>query len=166
MQTNRGISLITVLVILAILAVVAAFAFPAWHARVAREHIEEAIKAADAPKLVVMEAATTHGGLAHVSKDDLAYNPGSANEYVEKLEVGDGGRITLTTRNTGIEPAPVLVFLPEEPGKDDAGRPISWSCTMVVGAQSSAPPACAGAVQAPKAVPLPAAPAPAATSAR
>lgn len=165
MQTNKGISLITILVILAILAVVAAFAIPAWHDRVARDHIEEAMKAADAPKLVVMEAATTRGGLAHVSKSDLAYNASSANDYVEHLELGDGGRITLTTRNTGIKPDPVLVFLPEEPASGDT-RPMSWNCTMVVGAPSAAPQACAGAGQAAKTPPPSAASTPAAASTR
>lgn len=152
MQLNRGISLITILVVLAILAVVAAFAIPAWHDRVARDHIEEAMKAVDAPKLVVMEAATTHGGLAHVSKSDLAYNAGAPNDYVSKLELGEGGKITLTTRNTGLQPDPVLVFLPEETGKD-ATRPINWSCTMVVGTQSAAPRECAGARLSPTSAP-------------
>ena len=87
MQTKRGISLVTILVVLAILVVVAAFAIPAWHDRVARGHIEEDMKAADAPKLVVMEAASTKGGLAHVTRSDLAYNAGPPGEYVDKLEL-------------------------------------------------------------------------------
>jgi type IV pilus assembly protein PilA len=163
MQTSRGISLVTILVVLAILAVVAAFAIPAWHDRVARDHIEEAMKATDAPKLVVMEAATTKGGLAHVTRSDLAYNAGPPGEYVDKLELADGGRITLTTRNTGIKPDPVLVLLPVEPATDNANRTISWTCTMVVGNQSAAPGACAGTGQTAVAPPA-TAPASAATS--
>lgn len=161
MQTSRGISLVTILVVLAILVVVAAFAIPAWHDRVARDHIEEAMKATDAPKLVVMEAATTKGGLAHVTLSDLAYNAGPPSDYVDKIELADGGRITLTTRNTGIKPDPVLVLLPVEPAADNPSRTISWTCTMVVGNQSAAPGACAGTGQVTEVAPPATAPAPA-----
>lgn len=143
MHGLKGISLITVMVIVAILAVIAAFAIPAWRNQVARDHVADALKTTDAAKLVVMEAATTRGGLARIKTSDLDYNPAAvANEYVAKLEIGDGGRITLTTKNTGAAPAPVLVLIPSENTTDSTNPPISWSCTMIAGPQEATPQLC------------------------
>ncbi len=143
MRSIKGMSLITIMVIVAILAVIAAFAIAAWRNQVTRDHVADALKAADAAKLVVMEAATTRGGLASLKGSDLGYNPAAvANEYVGKLEISDGGRITLTTRNTGVSPDPVLVLIPSQNGTDGSKPPIGWDCTMTVGPQAATPTSC------------------------
>ena len=143
MNTAKGISLITLMVVIAILAVIAAIAISVWRSQLARDHVADALETADAAKLVVMEAATTAGGLSRVKASELGYKLGvTTHEYVAKLEISDGGRITLTTKNTGTTPSPVLVLTPSENAADSNTSPISWSCAMAVGDPAMTPPSC------------------------
>lgn len=136
MNTQKGLSLITIFVIIAILAVAAAVGVPAWQTHRINGHVSEALKAADAAKLVVMEAATTSGGLARIRHDDLGYNAqATANPYVASVVIADEGKITLTTRNTGASPDPVLQLIP-------GGSPITWHCSILAGAPRMAPAEC------------------------
>lgn len=141
---RRRSRLVNVLVIVAVVAVLIALIVPIWRSHGTRQHIADALKGTDAVKLVVMEAATVHGGLAQVRAADLQYDPkAAAGEHVGKVEVADGGLITLTTRDTGASPDPVIMLIPSE-ASDKAGAGISWTCQVVLGDASLAPPDCQG----------------------
>lgn len=136
--------LVNLLVIVAVIAVLVALVVPAWRSHGIKQHVADALKGADAVKLVVMEAATVHGGLAQVRASDLQYNAkASSGEHVANVEVADGGLITLTTRDTGASPDPVIMFIPTE-GKGPAGADIAWTCQVVLGDASLAPSDCQG----------------------
>jgi|GEM_PF-2275834 len=124
------------------LSAVTAVTIPLWHGYGARQHIAEALRDANAMKVVVLEAATVRGGLAEVRSTDLHYNPGaSVGTYVASAEIADGGLITLQTRDTGMNPDPVLILIPrEKDGKQ--GAEITWSCKLILGSTPLSPPDC------------------------
>lgn len=142
MRIDRGISVVTVLVLVAILAVIAALAIPAWRGHVVNQHLGEALKGADAAKLVVMEAVTMRGGLAKLHPNDLSYNTKVGdNPYLASIKVSNSGRITVVTQNTGAEPDPTFLLTPLETSA--AGQPpLSWSCDIVAGDARQKPATC------------------------
>ncbi|HEY9131811.1 MAG TPA: pilin [Dyella sp.] len=141
MRIHRGISVVTVLVAVAILAVIAAFAIPAWRGHVVNQHLGEALKGADAAKLVVMEAVTMRGGLAKLHPNDLIYNTKVGdNPYLASVKVSDSGRITVVTQNTGAEPEPTFLLTPLE--TIASGQALSWSCDIVAGDARQKPATC------------------------
>ena len=140
----RRLSTINMLVAVAVIAVLVALVLPTWRSHDIRHHIADALKETDAVKLVVMEAATVHGGLAQIRASDLQYNSKTpSGEHVATVEVADHGLITLTTRNTGARPDPVIVLIPTE-GIGNAGANITWTCQVVLGDASLAPADCQG----------------------
>lgn len=144
MGTLKKSTLVNLAVVLVIVVVVAAFALPAWRSHNARKHVETALSATAAAKLVVMEAAMMRGSLDKVTPADLEHNTGQDNRYVERITVGDGGQITLTTRNTGADPDPVLVLVPAEPAGGGISSSIQWSCVLIKGSALAAPKHCSG----------------------
>lgn len=142
MRSPKSNAALTVAIIAAMLVVAAAFAIPAWQNHTTRKHVARAMEATDAAKLVVLEAATMRGGLSKVTLADLAHNTQRNNPYVANLAMDDGGRITLTTRDTGADPDPVLVLIPSEKGDGSAPDAITWSCTMIVGPEPVIPKTC------------------------
>lgn len=138
----RHLPVVNILVIAAVVAVLLALIVPAWRSHGIKQHIADAMKGADAVKLVVMEAATVHGGLAQVRASDLQYNAkASSGDHVANVEVADGGLITLSTRDTGASPDPVIMFIPTA---GSAGADITWTCQVVLGDASLAPADCQG----------------------
>ena len=143
MNAQRGKSNVTSIVTILILVVVAVIAIPAWRNHQTGSHIADALKATDAAKLVVMESASVHGGLAHIQAGELSYSPtATASPYVANITIAADGRITLTTRNTGATPDPVLLLSPAENAGDNNAAPISWNCSVVVGDPGLVPPNC------------------------
>ena len=143
MQASKGISLVTVLVIIAILVVVAAFAVPAWRNHQITTRTEQALKAGDAAKLVVMEAVTTRGGLINLRQGDLSYNAASASgPYVSKIDISQSGRITIATKDTGSSPDPTFLLTPIEASGNQGGVPLTWSCDIIAGNAQVKPASC------------------------
>jgi type IV pilus assembly protein PilA len=143
MNAQRGISVIEIVVLILVLAVVVVIAIPAWRSHQARDRIADAFKITDAAKLVVMEAATVHGGLAKIKAGELNYSPAAAaGQYVAHITIADDGRITMSTRDTGATPDPVLVLSPSESSAGNNAAPISWSCSVVVGDPDLVPASC------------------------
>jgi type IV pilus assembly protein PilA len=164
MNAQRGISAVEIIVLILVLVVVAVIAVPAWHSHQARDRIADAFKVTDAAKLVVMEAATVHGGLGQIKAGELNYSPAAAaGQYVAHITIADDGRITMSTRDTGATPDPVLVLSPSESSAGNNAAPISWSCNVVVGDPDLVPVNCRTALSATKATSAPAKPATAAS---
>ena len=142
MHAKHRISWKPIVVVTVILIVIALIAIPAWRSHGTRTHVADALQTTAAAKLVVMEAATIHGGLANVSANGLAYTPPAAtNPYVANISIADSGVITLTTKGTGATPDPVLVLIPAN-GIGDAAATIIWTCTLAAGDASAVPSDC------------------------
>ena len=133
---------IAALVALSIVVVIAVLAVPAWRTHITRAHVTAALKAADGAKLVVMEAATTRGGLDHLDAADLAYNGNTTDPYVAGVTINAVGHITVTTRNTGASHDPVLELVPGEAASAQGPAPIMWTCLVVGGDADAAPEDC------------------------
>jgi type IV pilus assembly protein PilA len=149
---------INTLLAIAILAVIITLAEPAWRTHTTRTHITQALKAADGAKLVVMEAATTRGGLDRMNSADLVYDGGnSSNPYVASLSIDVSGHIKVATRNTGASPDPVLELVPAEAASAQKPAPIAWSCVVVRGKADAVPDDCRAAPSEAPGTPVPAA---------
>jgi type IV pilus assembly protein PilA len=143
MRASKGISLVTLLVVIAILVVVAAFAIPAWRNHQIAARTDQALRAGDAAKLVVMEAVTTRGGLIHLQPGDLSYNAAAAsNPYVSKIDISQSGRITIATKDTGSSPDPTFLLTPIEASGNQTGAPLNWSCDIIAGNAQVKPASC------------------------
>ncbi|MEO5813460.1 MAG: pilin [Rhodanobacter sp.] len=153
MYAKRRLSWKPIIVVIVILIVIAIIAIPAWRSHETRTHVADALQTTAAAKLVVMEAATIHGGLANVSAEALAYKaPVATNPYVASISIADSGVITLATKSTGASPDPVLVLIPAN-GSADAAATIIWTCTLATGDASAVPVDCRGSVPARQVMP-------------
>lgn len=135
--------IVIAIVLIALLVLAAVVAIPAWHQHQIRGHVSDALKVADTAKLVVMESATVHGGLARIEASDLAYNANAtASPYVAKITISADGKIQLATKGTGATPDPVLQLTPSERAGDTAAAPIQWRCQVVAGDPNLVPEDC------------------------
>jgi|SRR5579859_1714506 len=137
---------------LAVLAMVAAamavLGSPQWHIYRTRRHIADALRQVDAAKLAVMETATIKGGLAHVRASEVQYSARLVRkEYISRVEITDGGVITMMTRNTGASTDPVIVLIPEEDFSTYGD--VEWNCQVFLGDVSLAPASCQNHAPAP-----------------
>jgi type IV pilus assembly protein PilA len=145
MKMQRGRSNTAVVVVIVILIVIIAIAYPWWRNHQTAGRVDTALKAADAAKVAVMEAATVHGGPMHIKASELGYNAGaSENPYVSHIDVADGGRITVTTKNTGASPDIQLLLTPVQGNGSDKAA-INWVCSVVSGNPDAAPADCRSA---------------------
>lgn len=143
MNAQRGKFAATIIVSILALVVVAVIAISAWRNHQTGNHIADALKVTDAAKLVVMESASVHGGLAHIQAAELNYSPAAtASPYVAHITIAADGRITLSTKGTGAAPDPVLVLIPSENSGDQGATPINWSCSVVAGNPNLVPASC------------------------
>lgn len=148
---------VTGIVVIVILVAIVAIAFPRWRSHQVANHIETALKAADGAKVAVVEAATVQGGIKRVKADGLGYNhAATGNPYVARIDIADGGVITILTKNTGAAPDPQLLLVPIQ-GGDINQAPISWRCSTSVGDTAASPANCRDTI--PPAIPAPASPA-------
>lgn len=142
MNLQRGRSNVTLIAVIVILVVIVVAAIPWWRNHQTVSHVETALKAADGAKVAVMEAATVQGGASHIKASELGYNHAVAdNPYVAHIDIADGGRITISTKDTGAEPDPELVLTPVQNNGDDHSA-ISWTCSVSVGNTAAAPEDC------------------------
>lgn len=133
MNEARKKSTVTLIVWILLLVVIGFLSISAWHKHQIRGHVVEALKAADTAKLVVMESATIHGGLARLEASDLSYNPkATASTYVAQITIDADGRIHLVTKGTGASPDPTLLLTPSEHAGQGTA-PIQWRCEVVTG---------------------------------
>lgn len=141
MATGKSNKSLGILIIVAIIVVIAAIVIPLHRSKNTHEHLLGALDAASGAKLAVAEAAVVKGvAPSELDAADIQWNPATAsNPYVAKINVGDGGRITVVTRDTGTKPDPTLVLTPTPAAKSGA---IEWHCTVTEGNPAILPDRC------------------------
>jgi type IV pilus assembly protein PilA len=142
MNEQRRTSKVTIIVSILILLVIVAIVVPLWRHHEISGRVDTALKATDAAKVAVMEAATVHGGLSNVKAGELGYSPSaSSTPYVSRIDIADGGLITLATKGTGATPDVQLLLTPKQ-ADGNASAPINWDCNILVGDADSVPVNC------------------------
>ena len=143
MNAARKKPTVIIIVLLVVLVLASLLAVPAWRHYQIRGRVADALKVTDSAKLVVMESATVHGGLAHLEASDLSYNPqATVSKYVAQITIDAEGHIHLTTKSTGASPDPVLLLTPSESAADKGTAPIQWICQLVTGDPDLVPDDC------------------------
>lgn len=142
MVNKRGLPLISILAAVSMLALLLSMGPALWRRYSTEQHLSEALNSVAATKLVVIEAATVLGGFTHIRASDLQYNATlPSSRYISRVEVADGGLITLMTRDTGAKPDPIIVLIPREE-QVDAGADVTWACQVFIGDASQVPSDC------------------------
>jgi type IV pilus assembly protein PilA len=143
MRSEKSVPLMVSLAVLAVVAVIATIAIPAWRNHRVSERLDESLRAGEAAKLVVMEAATVRGGLNRLKAGDLNFNAASSlNAYTAKIDISESGRITIATKDTGATPDPVFLLTPLDNSANGGGATLSWSCDIIAGNSQWMPPRC------------------------
>lgn len=144
MASGKGNKFLGIIIAIAIIVIVLAIVVPAWHSRQTHNHLNAALDAASAAKLVVEEAATVKG----VPPAELSegFHEGAIkvdSPYVKSMRLLDGGRIEVHTRDTGASPDPVLLLTPTQASD---GVSILWQCRIEEGATSPSSDGCVAKV--------------------
>lgn len=139
-MATRARSGIAVIVALIIIAAIIAIAWPMWRAHQVQSRVTTALAAAAGAKLAVMEAQTIAGSVTKIRAAEVGYTDQAAarRPYVAQIRVGDGGTITVQTKDTGARPDPVLRLIPVA-----GATQLTWRCQLVAGQPSEAPADCA-----------------------
>ncbi|RFF28896.1 pilin [Wenzhouxiangella sediminis] len=133
---NHGFTLIELMIVIAVLAILVAIAMPTYEQFTIRARVSEGVYAAAPVKLAVAEAVSAN-------QSPTPTNTGHASqqsEYVDAVELANDGSgvITVTTRNTGATPDPVITLSPTI--ASDGG--ITWLCELRAGDARYVPPNC------------------------
>jgi type IV pilus assembly protein PilA len=137
-RAQRGFTLIELMIVIAILGILLAIAIPAYQDYTIRAKVSEGLRMATWAKFAVEETFHAEGEVPDQASTGFSF--ASSTTYVSDMAIADDGSgvITITTHNTGANPAVVLQLEPNL----TAGRPIPWNCRITSGETRHVPANC------------------------
>ena len=134
MRNSKGFTLIELMIVIAIIAILLALALPAYQDYAIRAKVGEALSIGASPKLAISETCQSDPTATPASDAGYAFVAGTDDDdYVESVAIAGGCAdpvVTITTKNTGGTPTPVVVMT----GAYVVGSgQYQWDCTTAGG---------------------------------
>ncbi len=129
-KMQKGFTLIELMIVVAIIGILAAIAIPAYQDYIKRSKVTELATSASACKVSVTEYYQSQNVMP-TSVGEAGCTDDASSKYVNQLEVGASGVITVTAQNiSGDVDTLIYALKPSAAASDSA---VDWTCDQAAG---------------------------------